>query len=135
VCAPNQAHKSQDDLVQKLAKRVMAEPALKDVPWSDLVLVADIDDDGSGTHGYAYAPNGEINPFSASLSTLEGFEQLRDATRAPGKGPWKACLMRINRATSSSSIEYEHDHPEKWGFTANFEDMEALGKKLRPKRP
>ena len=123
-----------DDLVQDIGAMLVRDPQITSQPWEDIAIVAQVTPSSTKVNGFAYLASGDSIPIGPrNLDVLDKFEELRLAMRDPGREPWKACLVRINRSTSHIAIDFEYDHPDKWEITPA--SIEVMGEALRPAAP
>ncbi len=125
---------NRDDLVQDIGALLVRDPQISSQPWEDLVIVAQITRSSTKANGFAYSASGDATPTGpGNLDVLDKLEDLRLAMREPGKEPWKACLVRINKSTSHIVIDFEYDHPDRWLITPAT--LERMAEVLRPTEP
>ena len=109
-----------NELIARIGRLVVADPAVSDGDWHGYALVVRYGDgaiarrmtgfryDADGAHAAATPDGGALGP---------AFDDLRDATRVPGKEPWGACVLRLWRDSGRMAVEFEYDAPERWDVT------------------
>jgi len=116
-------------LIARIGKLLVADPALSDGDWHGYALVVRYADAAIARRmtGFRYAPDGAYAAATPDAGTLgPAFDDLRDATRVPGKAPWGACVLRLWRDTGRMAVEFEYDAPERWDIApASLADVVA----------
>ena len=94
-------------------------------------MVAHLDEMSASINGYLYDETGKSTPAAPDdFAVLDRLGDLRDAMLEPGKGPWKACLVYVNRVSGRITLDFEYNTPGKWLITpANVKQMAEI---LRP---
>ncbi len=122
-----------DELIQEIGARLLRDPTISLDPWEHLAMVAQVDRGSTQVNGFAYLADGKAQITSPSDSRVPSkFEALREAMREPGKELWRACLVRIERASGRITVEFEHDHPEAWLIVPST--VKQMGETTRPGR-
>lgn len=115
---------NQNELIHELGALLVQDPGVAKGNWQHLVLVSQVEDDTPDMSGFCYDAQGaSIAAAPKNFEVLDRLEALRDAmAEADGKGPWQACLIRIDRPTGKITVEFEYDNPTKWAITpANYQ--------------
>jgi hypothetical protein len=106
---------NKDNLVHEIGMMLMSDPDISSSVWRHLVMVAQVMQTSTKVNGFTYDETGEATPASPdNFAVFDKFKDLREAMREPGRDPWKAALVRIDRASLKISIDFEYDRPEKW---------------------
>ena len=109
-----------NELIARIGRLLVADPAVADGQWHGYALVVRYADgaiarrlagfryDADGTHRAATPEDGRLGP---------AFDDLREATRLPGREPWGACVLRLERNTGRLAVDFEYDDPARWDVT------------------
>ncbi|GHE25745.1 hypothetical protein GCM10007167_03250 [Vulcaniibacterium thermophilum] len=110
--------KSSDLILASIAERLATDPKVNAAPWDQYALVAWYGDGVSKLNGFRYrgdAPGEPATPASFEIEDL--LDDLRAATQVEGKGPWRACVVRLDRADGKVTVDFEYERPEVWEVT------------------
>ena len=119
-----------DALVHKIGGLILADERVSARPWDGYALVVRYDQTGIQVSGFAYEQD-QFRPVTPRSSALhQSLQALQVEMRQPGRNPWRACIVRIVRATKQIRIEFEYDHPERWDITP--ETLDAIAAQARP---
>ena len=125
-----------NDLIARIGRGLVADAAVSDGRWHGYALVVRYGDGAIARRltGFRYDAGGgheAATPDGAVLGPL--FDDLREATRVPGKAPWGACVLRLWRDSGRLAVEFEYDAPERWDVTpATLADV---ARRARPGDP
>lgn len=101
-----------------LAAAIVGDPQLSALPCDRYALIARIEPGQSRVNGLAYDAQGDYRPATPKgLNIHDRLAALRDATRMTDQRPWRACIVRIDRASGKVTVIFEHDCPERWDVT------------------
>jgi hypothetical protein len=122
---------NKDELVQEIGTMLVQDPGISRWSWQHLAIVVQFRGSSSQVNGFAYLDTGDAQITSPkNFEVPKKFKALREAMREPGKEPWQACLVRIDRATGRVSVDFEYDHPEKWLISPAT--LKKMAETLRP---
>jgi len=108
----------QDALIVEIGRLLAADPKLASQDWDRYALVAWYGDGVSKLNGFRYRGDDPGQPATPGAPALEDrLNDLREATRVDGAAPWRACVIRIERASGRASVDFEYDAPERWEVT------------------
>ncbi|MFZ5662502.1 MAG: hypothetical protein ACOY9B_07320 [Pseudomonadota bacterium] len=110
--------KSSDLILASIAERLATDPKVNAAPWDQYALVAWYGDGVSKLNGFRYrgdAPGEPATPASFEIEDL--LDDLRAATQVEGKRPWRACVVRLDRADGKVTVDFEYERPEVWEVT------------------
>ena len=109
-----------NELIARIGKLLVADPAVSDGRWHGYALVVRYGDAAIARRmtGFRYDADGTYAAATPGADALgPAFDDLRDATRVPGKEPWGACILRLWRQSGRMAVEFEYDAPERWDVT------------------
>ncbi|GGK15536.1 hypothetical protein [Luteimonas terricola] len=109
-----------NELIARIGRLLVADPAVSDGEWHGYALIVRYGDGAIARRmtGFRYAADGGHEGATPSNDALgPAFDDLRDATRIPGKEPWGACVLRLWRDSGRMAAEFEYDTPEQWEIT------------------
>ena len=109
-----------NELIARIGKLLVADPAVSDGEWHGYALVVRYGDGPIARRmsGFRYDADGSHHGATPSDDALRpAFDQLREATRVPGKEPWGACVLRLWRDSGRITVDFEYDAPEQWDIT------------------
>lgn len=107
----------QDALVHEVGMLIVRDARVSAQPWDGYALVARFDDASLVLNGFAYQGETFRSATPKGTEIHHRLQALREAMREPGRPPWGACVVRIDRETKKIRIEFEYDHPERWDVT------------------
>ena len=120
-------------LIARIGRLLVADPAVSDGDWHGYALIVRYGDGAVARRmtGFRYDLGGAFTAATADADALgPAFDDLRDATRVPGKEPWGACVLRLWRDSGRMAVEFEYDAPGQWDITPA-----TLGDVARHARP
>lgn len=109
-----------DEQIARIGRLLVADPAVSDGEWHRYALVVRYGDGAIARRltGFRYDADGHPSAATPDADALgPAFDDLRQATRVPGKEPWRACILRLWRATGRLAVEFDYDTPERWDVT------------------
>lgn len=109
-----------NELIARIGRLLVADPAVADGLWHGYALIVRYGDGAIARRitGFRYAADGSHQAATPGGDALgPAFDDLRDATRVPGKAPWGACVLRLWRDGGRMTVEFEYDAPEQWDIT------------------
>jgi len=122
-----------NELIARIGRLLVADPAVSDGEWDGYALVVRYGDGPVARRlsGFRYADDGghqAATPRDPAIG--EAFDELRHATRVHDKAPWEACVLRVRRDTGKLKLEFEYDRPEQWDITPDT--IAAVAERARP---
>lgn len=107
---------NKDALINAISQCIVTDPAAATAPWDGYALIAWYGEDRCVLSGFRYLDNGPASAATpsngAQLHAL--FDQLRAATLVAGQSPWRACVVRIVKATRKVSVDFEYEDADRW---------------------
>ena len=100
--------------------------------WASLAMVIDFGGDRfSGTHGYAYSPDGTISAVASRPSAVRpAVNEYMESRYQPGMTWPVAMLMQFDRDKGEYEVTFEDKDASRWKVTpANIDEIRE---KLRP---
>ena len=100
--------------------------------WVALAMVIDLSRGRiSGTHGYAYSPDGTISAVASRPSGIRpAVEAHLESYDKPGQAPPVKILMQFDRDTGKYQVTFEDDDAARWKVTPA--NIEQISEDLRP---
>src|SRR3546814_2199572 len=87
-------------LVVEAARVIVGDPKVAAQPWDKYALVAWYGEGVSTLNGFRYAGEEPGQPATPGAADLEDrIDALRAATRIEGKDPWRACVVKLDKAS------------------------------------
>ena len=121
-----------NELIARIGRLLVADPAVSDGEWHRYALVVRYADGAIARRlaGFRYDADGSPHAATPDADALgRAFDDLREATRVPGKEPWQACILRLWRETGRLAAEFDYDAPERWDITpATLASVAALAR-------
>lgn len=109
-----------NELIARIGKLLVADPAVSDGEWQGYALIVRYGDGVLARRmtGFRYDADGGYAAATPDAEALgPAFDDLREATRLPGKEPWGACVIRLWRDSGRMAVEFEYDAPQRWDVT------------------
>lgn len=104
-----------DELVHEIGALLVRDPEIARWPWTHLAIVAQVTPSSTQVNGFAYLDNGKAQITGPkNFEVIKTFKALREAMREPGKEPWQACLVRIEKSSGRIAVDFEYGDPGKW---------------------
>ncbi|MBJ6985605.1 hypothetical protein [Luteimonas sp. MC1750] len=122
-----------NELIGRIGRRLVADAAVSDGAWHGYALIVRYGDGAIARRmtGFRYDADGAYVAATPDADALgPAFDDLREATRVPGKEPWGACVLRLWRDGGRMAVEFEYDDPGQWDVTPA-----TLGEVARRARP
>lgn len=120
-----------DVLVHAIGQQLAADPALAG-DWATYALVVVYDGDTRRLSGFRYRDGAAPQAATPRSPAFESqLDSLREATRVDGTDPWRACVIRIVRASGRITLEFDYDTPEQWQVTPTT--LDAVAERARPR--
>jgi hypothetical protein len=107
-------------LIAKIGRLLVADAVVSDGFWAGYALIVRYGDGAIARRlsGFRYDAKGDHQAATPSDDALgPAFDDLRQATRLPGKEPWGACVLRLWRDGGRMTVEFDYDTPEQWDIT------------------
>ncbi|MET0812075.1 MAG: hypothetical protein ABWY03_03405 [Microbacterium sp.] len=116
------------DLIRALIENMKGAPD----DWASLAMVIDLSGGRiSGTHGYAYPPDGAIAAVASRPSGVRpAVEAYLDSAYQPSQEPPVKILVQFERASGKYEVTFEDDDTSRWKVTPA--NIDQLGEELRP---
>lgn len=109
---------TKDELIVEIGRLIVADRKVSAQPWDGYALIAYYDGSVSKLNGFRYREGGKGEPATPESFELEDrLDELREATRADGETPWRACVFRLNRETGKATVDFAYDDAERWHVT------------------
>lgn len=124
------ASPNQDALVHEVGALIVQDDRVSAQPWDAYALVARFDDSRIQLNGFAYEGEESRPATPRGTAVHHTLKALREATRQPGREPWGACIVRIDRETKKIRIEFEYDDPSSWDVTP--QTAKDIAQRARP---
>lgn len=123
---------NKDQLIHEIGAILVGDINSKSKDWAHAVLVVEIETDEPDMTGFVYDGTGKHTPYAPSdFNIVELTVKLRDAMAAADKKePWKAALIRIDRAAGEIDAEFEYKKTDRWSIT--FKNSKQRAEELRP---
>lgn len=123
---------NKDQLIHEIGLRLVEDTGAESEDWAQVVLVVEIEGAEPAISGFVYDGAGSHEPFAPNdMETYELALQLRDAmASADKKSPWKAALIRIDRAAGEIDAEFEYKLADRWSINLNNSAQRAV--ELKP---
>ena len=94
--------------------------------WASLAMVIDLRAGRvSGTHGYAYSPDGTVSAVASRPSGVRpALEAYLESHDQPGQEPVKI-LVQLSRASGTYEVTFEDDDAARWKVTRRTSSRSA----------
>lgn len=122
------SHDVTADLIRALIENMKGAPE----DWASLAIVVDLSGGRiSGTHGYAYAPDGTASAVASRPSGVKpAVDAYLETKYRPGQPPPVKLLVQFDRAAGTYEVTFEDHDASRWKVTpANIHQM---SEELRP---
>src|SRR3546814_3493742 len=87
-------------------------------PWDKYALVAGYGEGVSTLNGFRYVGEEPGQPATPGAADLEDrIDALRAATRIEGKDPWRACVVKLDKASGKASVVFAYEDADSWRVT------------------
>lgn len=105
-------------MVVEVARAVVGDAKVAAQPWDKYALVAWYGDGISTINGFRYVGEEPGQPATPGTPGLEDrIDALRAATRIEGKDPWRACVVKLDKASGKASVVFAYDDADSWRVT------------------
>ncbi|MDN5782765.1 MAG: hypothetical protein L0H23_12245 [Luteimonas sp.] len=105
-------------LVVKVARLIAGDRKVTAQPWDKYALVAWYGEGMSTLNGFRYVGEEPGQPATPEASELEDrIDELRAATRVEGKDAWRACVVKLDKATGKASVVFDYENADSWRVT------------------
>ena len=100
--------------------------------WASLAMVIDLRGGRvSGTHGYAYSPDGTVSAVASRPSAIRpALEAYLGSVERPEQEPPVAILLHLDRSSGTYEVTFEDVDPARWKVTPA--NREKISEDLRP---
>lgn len=100
--------------------------------WASLAIVIDLSARRiSGTHGYAYSPDGSTSAVASRPSGIApAVEAYLDSRYTPDQEPPAKILVQFDRSSGKYEVTFEDDDVTRWKVTPA--NIEQISEELRP---
>ena len=100
--------------------------------WASLAMVIDLSGGRiSGTHGYAYSPDGTVSAVASRPSGIRpALEAYLRSVERPEQEPPAAILLQLDRDSGTYEVTFEDVDPARWKVTPS--NLEKISEELRP---
>src|SRR3546814_15314105 len=72
----------------------------------------------STLNGFRYGGEEPGQPATPGAADLEDrIDALRAATRIEGKDPWRACVVKLDKASGKASVVFAYEDADSWRVT------------------
>jgi len=122
-----------DALVRGIGELLLRDIATSGHDLDGYALIADYADGARRLSGFGYrdgeapvaaTPKAEADTIGARL------DELREATRADGEGPWTVCVIQLRRAGGRLHADFVYENAAQWRITP--QTREAVAELARP---
>src|SRR4051794_14714267 len=122
---------NKNQLIHEIGSKLVVDIGNDKKDWAHLVFSGRIERDEPQMNGFAYTRNGEHEPIAPTdFEVLDFLLELRDAMAATEKRQWRACLIRIDRASGAITFEFEYENASRWEITPK--NVEERASELSP---
>src|SRR3546814_395393 len=105
-------------LVVEAARVIVGDPKVAAQPWDKYALVAWYGEGVSTLNGFRYVGEEPGQPATPGAADLEDrIDALRAATRIEGKDPWRACVVKLDKASGKASVVFAYEDADSWRVT------------------
>jgi hypothetical protein len=107
-----------DALVIEIGRLIAGDAKVGARPWDRYSLVAWYGDGLSTLNGFRYVGDAPGEPATPEAFELEDrIDALRDATRVDGRDPWRACVVKLDKASGKATVEFAYEDGDSWRVT------------------
>lgn len=107
-----------DALVLEIGRLIAGDRKVAARPWDAYALVAWYGDGTSTLNGFRYSGDAPGEPATPEAFDLEDrIDALREATRVDGREPWRACVVRLDKASGKASVDFAYEDADAWRVT------------------
>ena len=99
-----------DALILEIGRLIAGDPKVAAQPWDRFALVAWYGDGVSTLNGFRYVGEEPGQPATPGSFELEDrIDGLRAATRVEGKEAWRACVVKLDKASGKASVVFAYE--------------------------
>ena len=107
-----------DALILEIGRLIAGDPKVAAQPWDRFALVAWYGDGVSTLNGFRYVGEEPGQPATPGSFELEDrIDGLRAATRVEGKEAWRACVVKLDKASGKASVVFAYEDADDWRVT------------------
>ena len=105
-------------LVVEIGRMIAGDRKVAAQPWDKYALVAWYGEGVSTLNGFRYVGDEPGQPATPEAFELEDrIDELRAATRVEGKDPWRACVVKLDKASGKASVIFVYEDADGWRVT------------------
>jgi hypothetical protein len=105
-------------LVVEIGRMIAGDRKVAAQPWDKYALVAWYGEGMSTLNGFRYVGDAPGEPATPEAFELEDrIDELRTATRVDGKDPWRACVVKLDKASGKASVVFVYEDADSWRVT------------------
>ena len=105
-------------LVVEIGRMIAGDRKVASQPWDKYALVAWYGEGISTLNGFRYVGEEPGQPATPGTPDLEDrIDALRAATRVEGREPWRACVVKLDKATGKASVVFDYEDADSWRVT------------------
>ena len=120
-----------DALIIEIGQLVASDRKVAAQPWEKYALVAWYGDAMLALNGFRYVDDGPGQPATPESPDLgDRIDALRKATRVEGKEPWRACVVRLDKASGKVTVEFAYEDADLWQVTP--QTVAEVARRARP---
>ena len=105
-------------LVVEIGRMIAGDHKVAAQPWDKYALVAWYGEGMSTINGFRYVGEEPGQPATPASPDLEDrIDALRAATRVEGKDAWRACVVKLDKASGKASVVFDYENADSWRIT------------------
>ena len=105
-------------LVVAIGRMIAGDRKVAAQPWDKFALVAWYGDGLSTINGFRYVGDEPGQPATPEAFELEDrIDELRAATRVEGQELWRACVVKLDKASGKASVIFAYEDADSWRVT------------------
>lgn len=105
-------------LVVEIGRMIAGDRKVAAQPWDKYALVAWYGEGVSTLNGFRYVGDEPGQPATPEAFELEDrIDELRAATRVEDKDPWRACVVKLDKASGKASVIFVYEDADSWRVT------------------
>jgi hypothetical protein len=105
-------------LVVEIGRMIAGDRKVAAQPWDKYALVAWYGEGMSTLNGFRYDGDAPGEPATPEAFELEDrIDESRTATRVNGKDPWRACVVKLDKASGKASVVFVYEDADSWRVT------------------
>jgi hypothetical protein len=118
-------------LVVEIGRMIAGDRKVAAQPWDKYALVAWYGEGVSTLNGFRYVGDEPGQPATPEAFELEDrIDELRAATRVEDKDPWRACVVKLDKASGKASVIFVYEDADSWRVTP--QTAAAVAQRARP---